>query len=63
MDHNNASIKYRKQEEGLHVHVDHAYQPLCMNNIINASKAVWTALGVSEDSPDWGWLEITWSDA
>ncbi|GJU02636.1 putative ripening-related protein 1 [Tanacetum coccineum] len=40
---------------------DHAYQPPCRNNIVDASKAVWQALGVSEDN--WGDLDITWSDA
>ncbi|XP_076898119.1 kiwellin-1-like [Bidens hawaiensis] len=40
---------------------EHAYQPPCRNNIVDASKAVWEALGVSEDN--WGELDITWSDA
>ncbi|KAJ4850981.1 hypothetical protein Tsubulata_047230 [Turnera subulata] len=40
---------------------DHDYQPPCDNNIVDASKAVWKALGVSSDSDDWGWLEVTWS--
>ncbi|KAI3444561.1 hypothetical protein Pfo_001226 [Paulownia fortunei] len=40
---------------------DHDYQPPCPNNIVDASKAVWKALGVPED--DWGGLDITWSDA
>ncbi|KAM7512000.1 hypothetical protein LguiB_010875 [Lonicera macranthoides] len=39
----------------------HDYQPPCDNNIIDASKAVWKALGVPKDN--WGWLDITWSDA
>ncbi|XP_004306797.1 PREDICTED: putative ripening-related protein 1-like [Fragaria vesca subsp. vesca] len=39
---------------------DHDYQPPCPNNIVDASKAVWKALGVSEDN--WGGLDITWSD-
>lgn len=39
----------------------HDYQPPCDNNIVDASKAVWKALGVPED--DWGGLDITWSDA
>ncbi|GJS84011.1 putative ripening-related protein 1 [Tanacetum coccineum] len=38
---------------------DHDYQPPCPNNIVDASKAVWKALGVSEDN--WGDLDITWS--
>ncbi|KAJ0792624.1 putative RlpA-like domain superfamily, kiwellin [Helianthus annuus] len=40
---------------------EHAYQPPCRNNIVDASKAVWEALGVSEVNH--GELEITWSDA
>ncbi|KAM7472190.1 hypothetical protein LguiA_010373 [Lonicera macranthoides] len=40
---------------------DHDYQPPCPNNIVDASKAVWKALGVPEDN--WGNLDITWTDA
>ncbi|KAA8520619.1 hypothetical protein F0562_014875 [Nyssa sinensis] len=40
---------------------DHDYQPPCSNNIVDASKAVWEALGVPRDN--WGGLDITWSDA
>ncbi|KAL2460700.1 Uncharacterized protein Adt_44120 [Abeliophyllum distichum] len=40
---------------------DHDYQPPCPNNIVDASKAVWKALGVPEDN--WGEVDITWSDA
>ncbi|MED6217083.1 hypothetical protein PIB30_014542 [Stylosanthes scabra] len=40
---------------------DHDYQPPCKNNIVDASKAVWEALGVPHDQ--WGGLDITWSDA
>ncbi|PRQ20885.1 putative rlpA-like protein, double-psi beta-barrel [Rosa chinensis] len=40
---------------------DHDYQPPCPNNIVDASKAIWKALGVSRDN--WGDLDITWSDA
>ncbi|XP_057496712.1 uncharacterized protein LOC130781525 [Actinidia eriantha] len=40
---------------------DHDYQPPCNNNIVDASKAVWKALGVPNDQ--WGELDITWSDA
>ncbi|KAF4394118.1 hypothetical protein F8388_017931 [Cannabis sativa] len=29
---------------------DHDYQPPCPNNIVDASKAVWKALGVSKVS-------------
>ncbi|CAB4300355.1 unnamed protein product [Prunus armeniaca] len=39
---------------------DHDYQPPCPNNIVDASKAVWKALGVPEGN--WGGLDITWSD-
>ncbi|KAM7260751.1 hypothetical protein ACFE04_026256 [Oxalis oulophora] len=42
---------------------DHDYQPPCANNIVDASKAVWEALGVSENSNDWGYMDIYWSDA
>ncbi|KAK5776071.1 hypothetical protein PVK06_044030 [Gossypium arboreum] len=38
----------------------HDYQPPCPNNIIDASKAVWKALGVPKD--DWGEMDIDWSD-
>ncbi|KAK9273389.1 hypothetical protein L1049_018199 [Liquidambar formosana] len=40
---------------------DHDYQPPCDNNIIDASKTVWEALGVPHDN--WGGMDITWSDA
>jgi len=40
---------------------EHDYQPPCPNNIVDASKAVWEALGVPQDQ--WGGLDITWSDA
>ncbi|KAK3008021.1 LOW QUALITY PROTEIN: hypothetical protein RJ639_014488, partial [Escallonia herrerae] len=40
---------------------DHDYQPPCRNNIVDASKAVWKALGVPEDN--WDELDITWTDA
>ncbi|THG07763.1 hypothetical protein TEA_015577 [Camellia sinensis var. sinensis] len=35
---------------------DHDYQPPCPNNIVDASKAVWKALGVPQDN--WGDLDI-----
>ncbi|CAN1237086.1 Putative ripening-related protein 2 [Linum grandiflorum] len=35
--------------------------PPCPNNVVDASKAVWKALGVP--SEDWGSLKVTWSDA
>jgi hypothetical protein len=40
---------------------EHDYQPPCRNNIVDASKAVWKALGVPQN--DWGELDISWSDA
>ncbi|KAJ4824895.1 hypothetical protein Tsubulata_007207, partial [Turnera subulata] len=40
---------------------DHDYQAPCPNNIVDASKAVWKALGVP--GSDWGELDIYWSDA
>jgi hypothetical protein len=40
---------------------DHDYQPPCPNNIVDASKAVWTALEVPLNQ--WGEMEIHWSDA
>lgn len=41
----------------------HDYQPPCQNNIVDASKAVWAALGVSPNSPLYGQMHITWHDA
>ncbi|XP_055962495.1 kiwellin-1-like [Mercurialis annua] len=41
---------------------DHDYQPPCPNNIVDASKAVWSGLGIS-DPDDVGSLDISWSDA
>ncbi|CAI0396611.1 unnamed protein product [Linum tenue] len=38
---------------------DHDYQPPCPNNIVDASPAVWDALGVA--SGDRGDLKVTWS--
>ncbi|KAI3840826.1 hypothetical protein MKW92_034812 [Papaver armeniacum] len=39
---------------------EHGYQPPCRNNIVDASPAVWKALGVPRKK--WGELDITWSD-
>ncbi|RLM78673.1 hypothetical protein C2845_PM12G10770 [Panicum miliaceum] len=39
----------------------HAYQPPCRPNIVDASQAVWDALGITGD--DVGEYPITWSDA
>ncbi|KAG9132580.1 hypothetical protein Leryth_022174 [Lithospermum erythrorhizon] len=33
----------------------------CKTNIVDASQAVWIALDVPKS--DWGWMDITWSDA
>ncbi|XP_038708790.1 kiwellin-1-like [Tripterygium wilfordii] len=40
---------------------DHDFQPPCPNNDVDASKAVWKALGVPES--DWGEMDIYWTDA
>ncbi|GFY92543.1 hypothetical protein Acr_08g0009390 [Actinidia rufa] len=40
---------------------DHDFQPPCPNNIVDASEAVWKALGVPKK--DRGNLDIFWSDA
>ncbi|MCL7026699.1 hypothetical protein MKW94_013543 [Papaver nudicaule] len=40
---------------------EHAYQPPCDSNTVDASPAVWEALGVSDEER--GNLDITWSDA
>ncbi|XP_059654225.1 uncharacterized protein LOC132300936 [Cornus florida] len=40
---------------------DHDYQPPCPNDIVDASKAVWKALGVPQN--EWGQLDVYWSDA
>lgn len=40
---------------------DRDYQPPCANNIVDASKAVWKALGIPLSQ--WGGLDITWTDA
>ncbi|CAA2973480.1 putative ripening-related protein 1 [Olea europaea var. sylvestris] len=40
---------------------EHDFQPPCANNIVDASPAVWEALGVPKR--DWGLMEIFWADA
>ncbi|KAK4268787.1 hypothetical protein QN277_022027 [Acacia crassicarpa] len=40
---------------------EHDFQPPCPNNVVDASKAVWEALGVP--NKDWGQLQVEWSDA
>jgi hypothetical protein len=42
---------------------DHAFQLPCANNIVDASPAVWTALGISTNDPNYGWIAVTWTDA
>ncbi|OAY59818.1 kiwellin-1 [Manihot esculenta] len=42
---------------------DHDFQPPCPNNIVDASKAVWKALGVKESDDRFGFMDVTWSDA
>ncbi|KAK1364366.1 putative ripening-related protein 1 [Heracleum sosnowskyi] len=39
---------------------EHDYQPPCSNNIVDASKAVWKALGLDGNV---GEFDITWTDA
>ncbi|XP_048141413.1 kiwellin-1-like [Rhodamnia argentea] len=38
----------------------HDFRPPCPNYIVDASRAVWNALGIPEG--DWGWMEIFWSE-
>jgi hypothetical protein len=40
---------------------EHAFQPPCRHNIVDASQAVWDRLGITGD--DVGEYAITWSDA
>ncbi|KAI3918679.1 hypothetical protein MKX01_041999 [Papaver californicum] len=40
---------------------EHDYQPPYHNNLVDASKAVWRALGVPEEQ--WGQMPVTWVDA
>lgn len=42
---------------------DRDYQPPRNNNMVDATQAVWEALSVHQDGDDWGWINITWSDA
>nr|XP_011469031.1 PREDICTED: putative ripening-related protein 6 [Fragaria vesca subsp. vesca] len=35
----------------------------CADDIVDGSKAVWKALGVKENSRDWGEMKVFWSDA
>jgi hypothetical protein len=41
----------------------HAFQPPCGTNIVDVSQAVWDALGISQNDPNFGNMPITWSDA
>jgi hypothetical protein len=40
---------------------EHAFQPPCRNNIVDASQAVWDELGITGEEV--GEYDITWSDA
>uniref|UniRef100_A0A0D9VIQ6 RlpA-like protein double-psi beta-barrel domain-containing protein n=1 Tax=Leersia perrieri TaxID=77586 RepID=A0A0D9VIQ6_9ORYZ len=40
---------------------EHAFQPPCRNNIVDASQAVWDSLGITGEEV--GEIDITWSDA
>ncbi|KAJ0967354.1 hypothetical protein J5N97_024271 [Dioscorea zingiberensis] len=40
---------------------EHDFQPPCPNNIVDASPAVWKALGITGE--DVGQFDITWTDA
>ncbi|XP_002979938.2 putative ripening-related protein 1 [Selaginella moellendorffii] len=40
---------------------DHAFEPPCLNNIVDASPVVWKKLGVSQDDDDYGYMKITWA--
>ncbi|CAK7324008.1 unnamed protein product [Dovyalis caffra] len=48
-------------ESSMGCDADHNYQPPCPHNIVDASMAVWKALGVPLSQ--WGELDIHWSDA
>jgi len=41
----------------------HDFQPPCPNNIVDASEAVWNALGVNKNDGRRGQMAVTWSDA
>ncbi|KAM7472188.1 hypothetical protein LguiA_010371 [Lonicera macranthoides] len=59
--HSDVHQSWHYQLDGIMEEEDHDYQPPCANNIVDASKAVWKALGVPEDN--WGDLDITWTYA
>ncbi|GJP38638.1 hypothetical protein CLOM_g23069 [Closterium sp. NIES-68] len=40
----------------------HAGQPPCIMNDVDASAAVWSALGISESDSRYGYLKVTWKD-
>ncbi|XP_057518625.1 putative ripening-related protein 1 [Amaranthus tricolor] len=42
---------------------EHGYQVPCHYNVVDASNAVWSALGVSDSSSQYGGMKITWTDA
>lgn len=41
--------------------VNNDYQPPCPYNVVAASKAVWVALGVAENSDVYGEMNVTWA--
>lgn len=41
----------------------HAFLPPCQNNIVDGSAAVWNALGIRPNDPDYGYMSVTWRDA
>lgn len=41
---------------------EHAFQPPCANNIVDASAAVWKKLNIDETSSDYGYTQVTWED-
>ncbi|GLJ06700.1 hypothetical protein SUGI_0045640 [Cryptomeria japonica] len=47
---------------GSYVETDHDYTPPCNNNDVDASPAVWKALGISNYN-EGSEMNITWSDA
>ncbi|KAI3990367.1 hypothetical protein MKX01_029736 [Papaver californicum] len=55
------NITIKGNERSVVAKVDHDYQPPCPHNIVDASPAVWKALGIPREN--WGDLDITWSDA
>jgi len=42
---------------------EHDYQPPCDNNIVDASNAIWKALGVKTSDSRYGYMNVHWRDA